>query len=154
MTRTPTVKTAEYALDKGEIIGSGAYRYVYKTKRSKWVYKVNKANSWGSHGNKEEYETYLSVKRKGSLPPGVKMPEMHLLENGVLAAEYIKGKHPQSSCSPRYHDFDNNCSELLGQGECWARKFADVNLYDIHCYNVIIGDDGYIYVIDLGHGEY
>lgn len=151
MTTVPSVRTARYALKKGKVIGSGAYRRVYKSKRGKWVYKVDKTDVYGNHGNTEEYATYQLLKTR-QLPPGVKIPEMHMLPNGVLAAEYIDGVQPKNWCSPDYHG--SNCSERYSPDEaCWARSFVNSPIYfaDLHNGNVVV-KDGVVYVIDLGHG--
>ena len=151
MATVPSVRTARYALKKGRIIGSGAYRKVYKSQRGKWVYKIDKDDTYGNHGNAEEYETYKILKTR-QLPPGVKLPEMHMLPNGVLAAEYVDGVQPNSWCSPDYHG--SNCSEYRDKDNtCWARRFANSPIFfaDLHNGNVVIKDD-VVYVIDLGHG--
>lgn len=153
MSTVPNVRTARYALKKGRMIGAGAYRKVYKSKRGQWVYKVDKTDCYGKHGNAEEYETYLILKAS-QLPPGVKIPEMHLLPNGVLAAEYIDGVQPKNWCSPDYHG--SNCSEHFDKtSSCWARKFVNSPIFfaDLHNGNVVVKGD-VVYVIDLGHGAH
>lgn len=152
MTAKPNVRTARYALKAGRMFASGSYRKVYKTVKAKWVYKVDREDTFDQHGNREEYQTYLSMKDL-TLPEGVKIPEMHLLNNGVLAAEYIQGETPPNWCSSDYHA--SNCTERNHNPRpCWARKFAgmDITVKDLHNGNVVVTENGDVYIVDLGHG--
>lgn len=150
----PTMRQARYAKVAGRNIGDGSYRKVYKTPRGKWVFKVNRTDDeYGRrYGNEGEYKTYLKLKDSNILPDGVKLPEMHLLSDGTLAAEYVKGEHPKNWCSPDYHgSWGSDCD---GTGDCWANKFKDGGfpVKDMHPENVIVTEDGTVYIIDLGHG--
>lgn len=150
----PTQRKARYAVKFGRKIGEGSYRTVYKTIRSRWVYKEDIHGSYGSHGNREEFEAYTSLSNNNRLPNGVKLPEMHMVGN-YLAAEYIKGKHPANWCTPsRYRDYKaDHYSNCPGEKECWATKCNGVPVNDLHNENVIITADGTIYIVDVGHGE-
>ena len=146
----PTVRKAAYAIKRGNKIGEGAYRAVYKTKSGKWVYKVNTGYGTGIGSNGSEYATYVSVKNSVKLPDGVKLPEMHMVGE-YIAAEYVDGEHPTNWCSPGPYGFhDNGCP---GVDTCWAAKVNDVKINDLHPYNVMVTKDGTVYIIDLGHGE-
>jgi hypothetical protein len=133
------------AINNGEVIGQGAYRRVFRKGRSKYVFKVNISSC---DSNSREISQYHAV--KATLPKGVKMPEMILLENGVVAAEYIKGVFPEggSFCAITYHDDD--CDD---NATCWAEPFIRTpgfSYYDVHRYNLIRTKDGTLYLIDVG----
>lgn len=143
----PTLRKAMYAVHHGKMIGEGAYRVVFRTRSGKWVYKVNSTTERVG-GNFTEWKTYNRLLNSNILPVGVKLPEMHYLNGGILAAEYIKGRHPEVECYPEYHDEDL----CPGKDLCWAEKIKGVPISDLHFENVLITDDGTIYIIDLGFG--
>lgn len=151
--KLPTQRKARYAVKYGRKVGSGSYRTVYRTSRSRWVYKVDNESTWGEHGNREEYEAYISLRNNNRLPEGVKLPEMHLVGR-YLAAEFIEGKHPTSWCTPsRYKDYSPDHYENCSGADCWATKCNGTPINDLHKDNVIVTDDGTVYIIDIGHGE-
>lgn len=144
--KAPTRSSVRYALQYGIKIGEGLYREVYKTKRGKWVYKIDFDPS-NSCGNADEYEAYLKVKALPELE-GVRVPEMHYID-GVLVAEYIEGYHPDYSCYTDFHVPE--CTDHKG---CWINKITGwaARIADLHSENVKITDDGTVYIIDLGFG--
>jgi hypothetical protein len=148
---------ARRIITSGIKIGEGSCRKVYATKYGKWAVKVNIYRKvYG--GNTTEYNTYLDFKNK-PLPEGVKIPEMHLLKDGILVVERIKGKHPTNWCENDFHveavsgDEYEYSTECPGLDKCWAEKTKDVKIKDLHPYNVKVLRDGTVYIIDLGHGE-
>lgn len=142
----PTERKAMYAIYHGKVVGEGSYRKVFRTGRSRWVYKVDTTReSVGS--NSYEWQTYLEY-CNAKLAKGVKIPEMHLIDGNIIACEYIKGKHPKNECYRDYH-----VEECPGEDNCWAEKVKNIKIADIHFQNVLISKDGTIYIIDLGHGE-
>ncbi len=148
MTKAPTVNTVRRIKAKGVKIGQGMYREVWRTQRGKWVLKIDRCpNAW-SGTNREEWKTYLKLKALNNLPEGVRIPEMHMVD-GNLLVQYVKGRHPKSSCSPDWHS-----SECEGRENCYANRFRGWNssVRDMHNQNVMIGDDGYVYIVDLGFG--
>jgi hypothetical protein len=142
----PTLRKARYAIEKGTLIGEGSYRKVYRTRRGKWVYKVNIGGK-GVGSNRWEWNTYQDYHDNLNLPENVRIPQMHYLPNGIIAAEYVNGKEPNNDCYRDYH-----VSSCPGVDVCWAEKVKNVPISDIHYQNVLITDGGLIYIIDLGHG--
>ncbi len=137
----------EYARKHGKLIGVGSCREVYKTPRGKYVYKFDRPDSpWYATGlNIHEYHTYQNLIKNYTLPDGVKLPKMKLID-GVLVAEYIKGKHPEGLCC----DSGHYCGD---ESKCWSSKLKGLPLRDMHRYNVIVTKDGTLYLIDLGHSS-
>lgn len=141
----PSVEEFEKA--RGYKIGSGCFRTVFRVPGSRWVYKVDSDGSV----NAREYTTYL--KYRPSLQGNVKFPEMHLLPNGILAAEYIEGEIGEYECWNWKNGVIGcvrNCIE-----DCWAKRieFLARAIRDLHYQNIRIQSDGTIYIIDLGEGE-
>ncbi len=154
--KAPTVRKAHYAMTHGKIIGEGSYRRVFRTRGSRWVYKVNMTtHRIGS--NDLEWRTYLKYANSVTLPEGVKIPEMHYLNGGIIASEYIEGVHPENECYKDWHltkgtpDFDGPFCP--GVDKCWAEKIKGIEISDLHYENVLVANDGTIYLIDLGHGS-
>ena len=143
----PTLRKARYAKERGKVLGDGSYRIVYRTRGSKWVYKFNLDANSELGNNVHEWKTYQQYKSM-DLPGGVKLPEMHYLNGGIIAAEYIDGKHPENACYRDWHS-----EECPGITECWSEKVKHVPVSDIHHQNVLITNSGDIYLIDLGHGD-
>lgn len=149
--KVPTVRMSLMAKSRGEKIGPpSAYRDVFKCKTSRFVYKFPGGRYYDAIGaNEREYATYLKILSSMILPQGVKVPEMHLLENGALAAEYIDGRHPDyNGCSGSGHE-SYRCK---GEDRCWATKVILLGLRDMHYQNVIVTEDGTVYLIDLDGG--
>lgn len=142
----PTLRKAKYAITHGRMIGKGSYRKVFRTQRSRWVYKVNQFPNIHIGSNAEEWRTYQKFSSI-ELPEGVKIPEMHYLPGGIIAAEYVKGVSAPTDCYRDYHDEDCENPEI-----CWAERLKNVQISDIACDNVVIQGD-VIYIIDLGHGD-
>jgi hypothetical protein len=148
----PSFKHARKAITDGKLIGAGSYRKVYGTDHGKWVYKVNTQTGYmGS--NASEYDTYLR-RKESEMPDGVKLPEMHLLEGNILAAERIKGVHPKNWCELGYHPdgTDDYSAPCPGLDKCWAERTKHLGFRDLHPFNVIETPKGDVYIIDLGHG--
>lgn len=150
--KTPTVRMAKINRTRGNQIGCpSAFRDVFKCKTSKYVYKFVRPSRWevSQQSNSREYANYLKMKEILILPDGVKLPEMHLLADGTIAAQYIKGVHPQyTGCNESSHH-NKNCP---GIESCWATKIIPLGLRDVHHQNVLIAADGTIYIIDLDGG--
>lgn len=143
----PTLRKARYAANNGSVVGEGSYRTVFRSRGSRWVYKFNVKPSTNLGSNAEEWKTYSRYKNE-VLPDGVYFPEMHFLNGGVIAAEFIKGEHPENDCYREYH-----VDSCPGLDKCWAERIKHVKISDIHYQNVLITKTGEIYLIDLGHGE-
>jgi predicted Ser/Thr protein kinase len=152
MVKVPTVRMAKIARSRGSIIGpASVFRLVYKCKTSKYVFKFLRGDTNRSRrtANAREYAVYTILKETVTLPDGVKLPEMYLLADGTLAAEYIDGYHPNESTCDGYGHSRKKCP---GLDSCWATKVLEVGLRDIHHQNVLITDDGTVYIIDLDGG--
>lgn len=146
LTDVPTIEEAQLALEKGADLGSGSSRNVYRYGNSPWVFKFTHHYSSNSNANTDEFNNFLDL-LDVELPEGIRIPDMYMLPNGVLAAEYIKGKSPLNDCWGCGH----NCDD---PDDCWYSKFDDIEsrydgLRDISKFNVLIADDGTLYVIDL-----
>lgn len=141
---TPSFKKAMFAVYNGKRVGSGVTRMVYRTGYADWVYKFD--NDFHiSGGNKSEYAAYLEWKNK-PLPAKVFIPEMVMVGDGVLAVQYIKGKHPEEDCNSVQHYCDNAL-------DCWATQLKGVKIEDLHCENVIQTKSNDLYIIDLGYAN-
>lgn len=141
----PSVAEAVKAVCTGRLFPAGSYRDVYHLPGSKWVYKVDIPHSWTNRGgNKDEYAAYLEL--KDNLPNSIKIPEMHLLDNGMLAAQFIDGESPSANCGRYYHD----CQD---QENCFWTEYGP-SIHEVtrdgHFQNVIVSREGDVYVIDLG----
>lgn len=140
----PTVDEANNAINYGKRFTEGSCRNVYYIPGSKWVYKTDMHYAY-SQGNAAEWAAYLD--KKDSLPAGIKYPEMHMLENGVLAAEFIDGEVPSWGCWESEHD----CEDV---SKCfWLINFELISSVtrDGHPGNLRVMPNGDIYIIDLGH---
>ena len=151
MTDEPSIVRARYARDYGIELGegNGASRRCYWDRKSKWAYKFiivgEECNN--PKANLEEWQHYsaLDTENLGI----VKVPEMKLLSNGILAIEYIEGNHPANDCWTGYHE----CGDIP---ECWYNRINGRRMarnikgfHDISPFNVIETTSGNIYVIDL-----
>lgn len=145
----PTVEDSERVTsDESNYLGSGCYRTVYRETGSKWVFKVENTYSGRYSTNKVEYETYLQF--HPSLQGNVKFPKMYLLDNGILAAEYIEGSQGEYNCwRPGFPGCDRDC-----EIDCWAKQieFLSELIDDLHYQNVRVTPTGDVYIIDLGEG--
>lgn len=145
----PNLSRAIHAISFGNMIGEGSYRRVFRTPRGKWVYKVDYSEGARRIGsNAYEWKTYQKFFNSETLPANVRIPEMHYISGGIIAAEYIKGIEPENDCYRDYH-----VDLCPGVDKCWAEVVKNVGIADIHYQNVLITKDGTIYIIDLGHGE-
>jgi hypothetical protein len=145
----PSLEECEKAISRASnCIGSGVDRQVFRLKDSPWVYKKERNGCKGV--NASEYATYLELSTL--LPEGVAFPLMALLDNGVIAAEFIDNEvdaiaDPNSEC-----DFDGHVCD--NETVCWVTPWialaesADV-INDLHGGNVRI-NNGTLYIIDLG----
>lgn len=151
MNTLPTVAESEKAIDEGSskyLLGCGKDREGYHIPGSRWVYKLAKYPE--DRVNENEYQRYIEITQSGRLPENVRIPEMHLLPNGVIAAEYVDGDRPR--CSWRAHD------EHPSDYVCWKdslRKVEhDFNMSDSSaaCNLRLTTIDGaeILYIIDLG----
>lgn len=128
---------SEICIPENEI-GSGAWRTVYREPGSGYVVKIDcdyngdQPPSFGT--NKHEWETYQFVTENVILPDGVRIPKMALVGN-MIVAQYIKGRHPA------YTEYG------------WHDKVRSVPLHDKSNSNVIIDDEGIVWLIDLGNGS-
>lgn len=144
----PTLEECKEAL-KLPPIGSGVDRTVYRVPGSLWVYKKEKRYAKGT--NADEYGTFVQLRHK--LPDGIALPEMVLLSNEVLAAEYIENEveqyaDPNSECDFGWHI---KCKD---ENACWTTPWVNKiestgYNFDVHGGNILI-NDGIIYIIDLG----
>lgn len=151
MADQPTVERAEYAREYGEMVGEGSSRRVFWDGTSRWAYKfIINDDPWNNKkANREEFDNYLKL---SDADLGIiKLPEMQLLNNGVMAIEYIKGSHPSNDCYSGQHDF--GCGD---SPDCWYNKTnarhyeSNVKGFrDISWANVIVAESGDIYAIDL-----
>ena len=146
-TKAPTKNTVRYVKTVGVKIGEGVYRKVFKTSRGKWVVKVDKCPTANNGTNRHEYEAYLRLKEM-NLPEGVKLPAMYLID-GHIVAEFIKGEHPKSCCTGDWHS--SYCEDVK---TCYSNRFLgwNVEVRDMHTENMMIGEDGNVYLIDIGFG--
>ncbi len=148
---SPSIERALYAQQYGVELGrdNGASRRCFWDGTSKWAYKfiITDKECNNPKANLEEWKHYQQLRNKdlGEL----KVPEMQMLSNGVLAIEYINGNHPYDDCWVGYHE----CGDIP---ECWynringrylARNFD--GLHDIGPLNILITGANDIYVIDL-----
>jgi hypothetical protein len=150
-TEIPTTRKAKYAISKGNLIGEGAFRNVYRTGKSQWVYKVDNGD-WTAdyHGtNSAEMTNYKKIRAMLTENGKVRVPEMRLIGKDIIAAEYVNGEFPAYCESYRCE-----CKESeLFDGRCWidvVKQAVNRELFDIHAGNVKIAPDGTIYIIDLG----
>jgi RIO-like serine/threonine protein kinase len=128
-------------------IGSGCSRTVYRIPGSPWVYKEDTSSNCDQ--NETEFANYNIMKY--SLPIGIYLPEMHMVGNNILAAEFIDGKHPVGlDCYTGFHA--KNCRNTEREEWCFWTHHAeavDSVIGDSHSYNVKISTDGRIYILDL-----
>jgi hypothetical protein len=144
----PSEEESEIARQFGRMIGSGAFRDVFRIPGSRWVYKFEDAEYGSANCNQREFLNYTS-KRK-TLPEGVDFPEMHFLPNGAIAAEYIDGMLGVDIHSL----FDPCVCASHGITNCWrtmVKPVADAGMRDLHGRNVMVAhSDKKIYIIDIG----
>jgi hypothetical protein len=88
----PTLAECEQATVSEYEIGEGRDRTGYHIPGSKWVYKIQRYSR--SNANQREIIRYEQLINSSNVPDGIAFPEMHILENGVIAAEYIEGREP------------------------------------------------------------
>lgn len=140
----PTLEEAQQAISRGRRLSGGSVRKVYHIPHSKWVYKVDiRPGTYGC--NADEYEAYQA--KKDNLPEGIYLPRMFMLDNGILAAEFIDGAQPPDDCGMFYHECFDRASCFWTH---YSDKLREVSC-DVHFQNVLIAKTGKIYVIDLGH---
>jgi serine/threonine-protein kinase RIO1 len=143
----PSIEEAHLAFSHSRNrIGSGSFREVYRLPNSYWAYKRDKSRYSKTDGNKAEWSNYKRLITT-AIPANIRLPEMFMLSNGILAVQFIEGKVPtQEFCYPDYHCCDE-------QDSCFWTIYGEAleNLVgDMHSYNVIIDQLGNIYMIDLG----
>lgn len=135
----PSIEEYEMACSHPDyLIGMGCDRYCYRVHNSKWVYKQEKFTSPGS--NRREYANYLTLKENSWMLGSICIPEMHLLTNNVIAAEYVSGYLPGY-----YDEFVNSAlDEFCHLTNLWDTQ-AKSNI------RVVLDADGNkkIYIIDL-----
>jgi serine/threonine-protein kinase RIO1 len=145
----PSVEESEEARKTGKLIGSGAFRDVYRLPGSPWVYKFERPVriQQGNGCNKREYSNFLL--RKDSLPEGVDFPEMYYLSNNVLAAEFIDGVNGREA-----HPHYKTClCESFGISKCWRDAIQSLQgvMRDLHMFNIMISPSARrVYIIDIG----
>lgn len=151
MADMPTLEECEQATGSYDFyVGSGMDRQGYRIPGSRWIYKVNKSRNYDV--NAKEYRRYREVIEE-QLPYGISIPEMHLLPNGVIAAEYIDGEKPDSYC----YDHDKHYMHYEACWFNWVDKFtAETGMWDSSalCNMRLIrneaGEVSKVYIIDLG----
>lgn len=141
MTQTVTIPSLSEAdkIIRAEryYIGQGVTRRVYYRPGDYWAYKVVH-DAVHDDSNSMEYENGIYF--RSMLPAPIRIPEMHLLSNGILAVQYIHGEGP--------HSFDEQCScQNTVLGRC-VYDIVDF-LSDVHEGNIIISKNE-IWLIDLG----
>lgn len=130
-TTKPSVEQCLIAFSSPDyIIGQGGDRIGFHIPGTEWVYKLGKHPK--RNVNRQEFERYEKLKEV-EWPRGVCLPEMHLLDNGALASEYIDGVRPKA----RVDEVDF-CATVFGLDDIRAT-----------C-NIRVTSEGKIYVIDLG----
>ena len=73
----PSVEESEKAIRQGKLVGSGAFRDVYRLGDSPWVYKRERDLTWSKNGcNAQEMKNFNTLRNR--LPEGVDFPEMVL----------------------------------------------------------------------------
>ena len=151
MTDMPTVEECQEAINSYDnFVGAGCDRRSYRIPGSRWVYKVAKIPS--NRVNEKEYHRYQNFLAE-RLPYGVAIPEMHLLPNGVIAAEYIDGEKPDQYCDNHYSHYEdyeacwqNWVNEFSGQTGLWdASVLCNMRFIRNEAGKVIK-----VYIIDLG----
>lgn len=154
MTDMPTLEEFQLATDSYDYyLGSGMDRHGYHIPGSRWVYKV--AKNPDMRINEAEYRRYQELLQQG-LPEGIAIPEMHLLHNGAIAAEFIAGERPESRCDYT-HENDSHYADYAVCWYNWVEAFsAQTGLWDSSalCNMRLIRDDlgnvVKVYMIDLG----
>jgi hypothetical protein len=150
--KVPTLEEIQAILSGADKIGEGSWRTVYRVPGSRWVIKVDTPEDFygddDNGDNAAEYVAYLELKNSGLLTDYIKIPEMHLIGEYIVA-EYIEGEHPENSCWTGFHT-----EYCPGTKNCWRTKFNDCGFHnhDLHSDNIKITDDDVIYIIDLGAG--
>lgn len=145
----PTLEEAEQAFSNQDyFIGEGRHRSAYHIPGSRWVYKINRNGA--GRVNRREYGHYNRIKAS-EIPDCVRLPEMHLLDGDIIAAEYIPGERPDY-CDWRTHK-DHHSPRA-----CW-RNIVDLIedtyfLDDLCPANIRESYDDQVtlivYIIDLG----
>lgn len=146
----PTVEEYLRAIaSMDNIIGEGRDRVGFHIPGSAWVYKAAKHPI--DKINQGEYDRYIKL-INSDLPDGIAIPEMHLLSNGVIAAQYIPGNKPEN-CRWREHTKHENdyYSCWLNAVELFTDRFGMLDSSAL-CNIRLVDNDGEItvYVIDLG----
>lgn len=152
----PTVEYAQALADDPHNsfrIGQGSFRTAYHRTGDYWMYKyMHRTHRWSSDFDERtvnEWEMYYQqwITNSRDTPLEVRVPNMMLLDNNFIAAEYIEGEKP-GYCWDRCH-----CISKLGMARCWyelareiSTKFRGLN--DLHSDNVKI-KDGLLYLIDI-----
>jgi RIO-like serine/threonine protein kinase len=146
----PSVKRAYYARTKGKMLGEGCFRTVYGTPNSKWAYKFEGYAMFKKEANNVEMKVYSSMKNR--MPQGIRLPEMVMLSNGVIAVERIDGYHPYECDTYSNLKHDENCPGKIDINNCWFKQVNRLGFSDMHNGNVLV-KDGILYVIDMGNGS-
>lgn len=139
MSDLPTMEECNKAISNPEYeIGKGKDRRAFRVPGSKWVYKV--ADYYDTYTNPGEIERYTMLMNNPDLiPEGLHFPEMHLMENGVVAAQFIDGDRARNQEEKEI-----------------ATQFADnIGWHDSSAYcntRVTVDSEGNkkLYIIDLG----
>lgn len=100
-----------------------------------WVFKFNKYDSNGPGTNRCEWETYQFLNDNYEFPEDVDVPYMEYID-GVIVAERIYGEKLW---------WATNKTEWM--------KLSTVPIRDLSYDNVMLSDNGTIYIIDLGNGS-
>lgn len=162
--RRPTLSEA-YDIVNGNVnsIDMTSSRGVYINPTYEWVYKFEDYQQ-----NESEYKlAKFYYEHPEMLPEMVRVPEVVLLDDEVLAMQYIDGEHP-----PECATYDGNigcyvesckCSKemLEHYNGCWRKHLHITEAFgydsplinDCHNRNVLIDKNYYIWIIDLGYGS-
>ena len=145
----PSVEGALESRQECYNVGGGAFREVYRTPGSFWCYKFDDEDVIGggagryadTYGNLGEWLMYQWIVSKYGHNligfgvdglAGVRIPLTHMLENGVIAMQYIEPAKP------------------VNWGYLQSRRLKDLRLDDLHGGNVVVCKDNYLWIVDLG----
>lgn len=154
--------SGEHRSAKFPLIGSGAFRVVYSSP-SGMLYKIGT-----QHVNLSEIENHdLHANR---LPEPFRIPPMTYYDFGgevmdswgevitAIAVPRVMGEHPHE-CYDYFGYTCMDCEDRDENGVCEKDQEFHNNrfliksltgLTDMHIFNIIIGEDGFWYLIDLG----
>ncbi len=144
----PSLEEAVYAKRMHYRIGSGAYRTVYRIPGSRWVYKFEFFYEH-EYVNVEEFNNFKKYKDSFSSKE-IGFPEFVLLNNEVIAAEYIEGTLAIDFCKP----FRGPCAcTSFGLSNCWQELVRAIKrkIPDLHGRNVKYSSlHKKLFLIDIG----